>query len=214
MRAALLAKLRRTWDASWHGLGLRPADESLFVQLAARYLERHRAYHTLRHLEECFAVFETVRGLCAHAAEVQIALFFHDAIYDTKVPGNEEQSAEWAQRAITEAGGAADVSARVRALVLATRHAAVPDSVDAAVMVDVDLSILGAEPARFDEYERQVRMEYAWVPEPIFRSERARLLREFLARPSIYATTPLRERLEDRARANLRRSIDALERQD
>ncbi len=212
MRAALLSRLRRIWNASWHELGLRPLDDSLFVQLAARYLERHRAYHTLRHLEECFAVFESVRGLCAHAGEVQLALFFHDAVYDTRASGNEEQSAEWAQRAIAEAGGAPEVAVRVRALVLATRHAAVPASADAGVMVDVDLSILGADPARFDEYERQVRMEYAWVPDAIFRSERARLLREFLARPSIYTTSALRDRLEARARANLLRSLDALER--
>jgi predicted metal-dependent HD superfamily phosphohydrolase len=213
MQPALLTALRRTWDTTWGGLGLQPADATLFVQVCARYLERHRAYHTLQHLQECLATCEEVRASCERPAEVQLALWFHDAIYDTKASDSEEQSAAWAQRALAAARAPSQVGERVRDLVLATRHAATPASVDAAVTVDVDLAILGADEHRFEEYERQVRFEYAWVPEPLFRSGRARLLREFLARPAIYATAALRQRLEERARANLRRSIEALERE-
>jgi predicted metal-dependent HD superfamily phosphohydrolase len=71
----------------------------------------------------------------------------------------------------------------VHALVMATGHDAVPQGRDQEVLVDIDLSILGATPARFDEYEQQVRAEYAWVPEFLFRRKRRAILGQFLARP-------------------------------
>jgi predicted metal-dependent HD superfamily phosphohydrolase len=93
---------------------------------------------------------------------------------------------------------------------MATRHDAVPGDIDAQVLVDIDLSILGAEEKRFDEYERQVREEYGWVPEPIYRDKRKAILESFLARATIYNTARFIERYEPRARANLARSLARL----
>ena len=141
---------------------------------------------------------------------MQLALWFHDAIYDTRAQDNEERSAIWAADSLRGAGVREDVAARVHALVMVTKHAAVPSGADAELLVDVDLSILGAPEARFAEYERQVRREYAWVPEDAFRRARARVLESFLARPRIYSTRWFERRLEERARANLARSIAEL----
>jgi predicted metal-dependent HD superfamily phosphohydrolase len=102
------------------------------------------------------------------------------------------------------------VSERVRQLVLATKHDARPASADAALLVDVDLAILGAVPERFDEYERQIREEYAWVPGPLFRRKRREILEGFLVRPHVYNTSHFRDRYEAAARANLSRSIAQL----
>lgn len=101
------------------------------------------------------------------------------------------------------AGAAPDVADRVHALIMVTRHDAVPAANDERVLVDIDLAILGAERERFAEYESQVRREYAWVPEPMFREGRAKILRQFTERPSIYATDFFRAELEARARRNL-----------
>jgi predicted metal-dependent HD superfamily phosphohydrolase len=98
----------------------------------------------------------------------------------------------------------------VRELVLATRHNTTPESPDARLMVDIDLSILGASWPRFDEYEAQVRREYSWVPDPAFRNARVKILRAFLDRPSVYATDFFRERLEAAARSNLAGSLTRL----
>jgi len=196
------------WHASWQGVAPPPA--APYYELMAAYAEPHRHYHTAQHLEACFAHFDAVGSLAAHPAEVALALWFHDAIYDTKRQDNEEKSAAWAKRALLAAGAAADAAGRVHALVMATRHAAVPRGRDEAVLVDVDLSILGAAPGRFDEYERQVRAEYAWVPDFIFRRKRRQVLGGFLARAQLFSTAPMRERLEASARANLERSLAQL----
>lgn len=82
-----------------------------------------------------------------------------------------------------------------------------PVSADAQLLVDIDLAILGADPERFDEYEVQIRQEYAWVPGPLFRRKRREILMDFLARPKIYGTAWFQERFEASARDNLQRPV-------
>ena len=84
------------------------------------------------------------------------------------------------------------------------------DDPDTRLLLDVDLAILGAAPARFAESSRQVRAEYAHVPDATFRAGRARVLAGFLQRPRIYVTDVFRDALEERARANLQQALEAL----
>jgi predicted metal-dependent HD superfamily phosphohydrolase len=200
---------RARWEDAWRVIGA-PAPEGLLAELVARYAEPHRAYHTLQHIRECFAELEPASSSAERLPEVQIALWFHDAIYDTSAQDNEEQSARWAHASLVANGASPETAARVHSLVLATKHDGVPEGTDAKLLVDVDLSILGAADSRFAEYERQVREEYSWVSEAAFRQGRARVLASFLERPSIYSTPWFVSRLEERARTNLSRSLREL----
>jgi predicted metal-dependent HD superfamily phosphohydrolase len=100
-----------------------------------------------------------------------------------------------------------DVIDRIVDLVLVTRHDGVSKSVDQALLVDIDLAILGADAARFAEYDAAIRKEYAWVPGIVYNMKRKSILQKFLERPAIFTTPRLVERYEQRARANLRASI-------
>ena len=180
------------------------------ADVLARYSEAHRAYHTVQHLAECFEHFDGVRARADRPGEVELALWLHDVIYDTRTADSEARSAQIARVLVDRAGGGADVGERVAELILATRHSAAPEAPDAQLLVDIDLAILGADTARFAEYEEQVRREYAFVPSEAFVAARVRVLSGFLARPSIYATDHFRALLEGRARDNLARSIRAL----
>lgn len=202
--------LRNHWNAAWRALGVAAADEALGIELQRRYGEPQRHYHTLQHLGECLAWFEREKEAAEHPGEVALALWFHDAVYDVHAHDNEARSADWARSAIVSAGAPAEAAERVHALVMATRHDAVPEGRDAELLVDIDLSILGADAARFDEYERQVHAEYAFVPDEVRRPRRRAILQRFLAREAIYATPRMHALLEARARANLARSIAAL----
>ena len=200
------------WTWAWQTLGHAPPD-GLQAQLRARYAEARRAYHTELHLGECLAWFEQARASCERPAEVVLALFFHDAIYNPRRSDNEVQSATWLADAARGAGVDDAVIERLRALVLATSHDASPDARhgrDAQFVVDIDLAILGAPPGRYDEYEQQIRTEYRWVPRFVFRRERMKLLQRFLARERLYATDFFHERLESQARANLQRALRAM----
>ena len=200
----MTALFHRSWARAWSSL-TGTTNDSLRDELLARYAEPQRRYHTQQHLAECLALFEEVQDLAAHPPEVEVALWFHDAIYEVKGSGNEERSAEWAFEALTGAGASASSATLVRDLVLATKHTAVPSGIDEQVLVDIDLAILGADLSRFDEYEQQIRDEYSYVPGFLFRRKRKQILKSFLDRPALYSTPRLREKLEDIARENLRR---------
>jgi len=198
------------WHEMWKQLGAANPDPKLHGELIARYSEPHRKYHTLQHLDECLEKLDGVRALADHPAEIELALWFHDAIYNVKRRDNEKKSADWARASALAAGTPADACNRVHSLVMATRHKEVPRGTDAEILVDVDLSILGAAPERFDESERQVREEYAWVPEFVFRRERKAILKKILARPRIFSTARFRDRYEQQARSNIERSLERL----
>jgi predicted metal-dependent HD superfamily phosphohydrolase len=197
------------WQRHWRELGA-VADDALHARLIAAWSEPQRQYHTLQHLDECLAHVDTARATAQHPGEIALALWFHDAVYDTQRHDNEARSAHWAHESLLQAGVARDAADRVHALVMATRHDALPQGADAQLLVDIDLAILGAPRERFDEYERQVGLEYAHVPQAERRAGRSRILRAFLARPAIYSTPLFRARFEAAARENLAYSLRKL----
>ncbi len=199
--------LRANWIAAWHALDVASPDIALCDELQRRYAQPQRHYHTMQHLGECLAWFEREKALAERPGEVALALWFHDAIYDVHAHDNEARSADWAREALLEAGADVAAADRVHALVMATRHDAVPEGRDAELLIDIDLSILGAERERFDEYERQVHAEYAFVPDEVRLPRRRAILQRFLDREAIYATPRMHALLEARARANLQRSV-------
>ena len=195
--------LSERWRSFWT---LNDADLR-YADLARRYGEAHRAYHTLEHIEHCLDELEEARDLAERPEEVELALWLHDAVYDPRARDNEERSADLAKSFAVTRGIDGD---RTAGLVLATRHDSEPSTPDSRLVVDIDLSILGQPVERFDKYERGIRQEYAWVPEPRFREVRAKILGGFLARPAIYRVAHFRVKYEARARENLRRSLGDL----
>jgi predicted metal-dependent HD superfamily phosphohydrolase len=202
-----MSDVARSWARAWKGCGARSAGDDVRDSVLACYGEPHRRYHTFQHLAECLNAFEAVQGIPNRPAEVEAALWFHDAIYDAKRSDNELRSAAWAKQALSTAGALPATADRVFDLVMATRHDAVPDDLDAQLLVDIDLAILGASESRYAEYEEQIRSEYSFVPVSTFERKRRAILRSFLERPHVYATGHFRTALEERAKANLRRAI-------
>jgi predicted metal-dependent HD superfamily phosphohydrolase len=197
-----------SWQRLWRELGAREVNGGLMSQLVAAYSEPHRHYHTLQHLRECLAHCEAAGSLARRPAEVELALWFHDAVYDATRGDNEARSAAWARASVLAASCDAQVADRIAALVLATQdHVAPDDAPDAALLLDIDLAILGTSYARFDEYGRQVRAEYAHVDDAAFAAGRRRVLQGFLQRPRIYRTDAFHDALDQRARENLRRAL-------
>lgn len=180
----------------------------LFAELEAAYSEPGRHYHSTTHVAECLTHFAAVRTHARAPAEIELALWFHDAIYDARASDNEERSAEWAVAALGNAGCPGASVHAVASMILATKSHA-PASDDEALLVDIDLGILGAAPEGFERYDAQIRLEYEWVPLAQYREARAAVLAGFLARDAIYRTDHFRH-LEAPARSNLAAKIEAL----
>jgi predicted metal-dependent HD superfamily phosphohydrolase len=193
---------RQRWNHLWSQLRSTPPQE-LFDEIVARYREKHRHYHTLQHLDECLRHLDDVTPLAIHAPEIELALWFHDAVYDPHKQNNEELSATWARSAAAAAALPDDCCNRIRDLVQITASHSLPRTNDEALLIDIDLSILGASPDRFEEYERGIRHEYSWVPSLIFAAKRRSILDKFLQRETIFHTQHFIERYERQARVNL-----------
>jgi len=201
---------RQRWTGLWQKASGHGDGSAWFEILDKHYAEDHRHYHTARHISECLTELDGVSDLATQPVAVELALWFHDAIYDTHAGDNEEQSARLAQWCLESAGAGTDLQSAVSDLVLVTKAHEGSTHPDAPLLVDIDLSILGASAERFFEYEDQIRQEYVWVPEDIFRTKRAEILERFLSRDVIYRTARFYQTHEKQARANLRDSLERL----
>ena len=209
MTGSYIADLER-WRALLARLGSESKVDAVFWELIEGYSESQRAYHTFDHVYGCLATFDEVRDLADRPNEVEAALWLHDVVYDPRAGDNEEQSAQWAACRLLGVGVPEPTVRIVCDLVLVTRHDRVPCGIDAKLVADIDLAILGGDGSAFDVYERQIGREYDWVPEAQFRRGRAEVLRAFLARAYIYQTEVFRTRYETQARENLARSLESL----
>jgi predicted metal-dependent HD superfamily phosphohydrolase len=166
-----------------------------------------RHYHTLGHLEACLREFDAARDLAIHPGEVELALWFHDVVYRTWRSDNEERSAALAAEVMSRRGAESAAIQRVASCILATRHRGREPNGDAALVVDIDLSILGQPEETYQEFERNVRREYWWVPRRRYVAGRCAILESFLKRTSIYRYPEFQRRYEAAARLNLTSAI-------
>jgi len=189
---------------------------ALCDRLVAAWSEPARHYHTLQHLNECLALASVWGANLAprdHAL-LDVALWFHDAVYDPQARDNEARSAQLAVSALQAHGVAPDLAQRVAQLVLATAHATpvAAGNLLTDLLLDIDLAILGACAKRYAQYEAQIRAEYAWADDAAYAAGRAKVLSHFKAMadagPSaLYRTAPGQTRLAQ-ARLNLAMALD------
>ena len=166
---------------------------TLIEELRQRYAEPHRHYHTQQHIDALLKELRTVPVPIHNREVVEAAIWFHDAIYDTRRQDNEARSAELATTQLRDAGWDAVKIAFVEKLILATANHSVAANVlsdvpDAALFLDIDLSILGARTSVYDTYAKDIRQEFDWVPEADYRAGRLRVLTRFLAASRLFRT--------------------------
>jgi predicted metal-dependent HD superfamily phosphohydrolase len=205
-------ELLNRWPRLLEAVGAGGDSPGIFADLDRRYREPGRFYHTWEHVADCLAELDTATSLCDAPAAVELALWFHDAVYDPRATDNEARSAVLLRETAGRLGVGADLADRAAGLIMATAHFAdvSPPDRDGAAIRDIDLAILGAPPARFGAYEAAVRREYGFLPDPEWRAGRSRVLRMFLELPRIYLTDAFHDRLEQHARTNLAASRERL----
>lgn len=185
---------------------------AVWARLEADYSAPGRHYHRLAHIEDCLARLEAHDGLSDHERTLlRYAVWWHDVVYDPTRSDNEERSADRAKHDLAVLGvETADRDEVARLIRLTKGHEVAPGDRLGAVLVSIDLSILGASEARYDAYAAAIRAEYAFVPEDAYRAGRAAVMRKFLEAPVLFPDPALRAELEAQARANIVREIAAL----
>ena len=185
--------------------------DAVFDRLDALYREPHRRYHTAAHIEHCLRQFDLAADRMDEPDAVEMALWFHDAVYEISAGDNELRSAELFAEL---AGGRGTEAFRstVHDLVMVTTHRdAPPRTRDESFMLDIDLSSFGRPWEEFLDDSRLVRAELAHVPDAEFHPKQKKFLESLAARPAFCFTGFFRERHEARARANIERLCAMLE---
>ncbi|VAW42462.1 COG4339 metal-dependent phosphohydrolase, HD superfamily [hydrothermal vent metagenome] len=197
--------------ANKFGVGEKAA-ETVWLDLAAAYGEDGRFYHNLNHIQHMLNIADQLQDVATDFRAVQLAIWFHDVVYDPRQSDNEAQSAATAQRALHPLGVPQATLNTVSDLILATQtHKANATDPNIFVILDADLAILAAPPEQYDAYARAIRREYSFVPDDAYQTGRTAVLRRFLARTPFYFTEWMRGWGETAVRQNLTRELQRLE---
>ncbi|MEU6374572.1 hypothetical protein [Streptomyces sp. NPDC046909] len=205
---ALRTRFTRTLRAAVaDGPDPAPYAENLLV----RWQEPQRRYHTLAHLTAVLDHIDVLEKYADDPDVVRLAAWFHDAVYLPERSENEERSARVAERALAEAGLAADRTAEVARLVrLTVTHDPADDDRNGQVLCDADLAILAAPPNAYAAYTAAIREEYHFVPNDAFRTGRSAVLRQLLELPALFRTPYGAAEWEATARYNLAAELEML----
>jgi predicted metal-dependent HD superfamily phosphohydrolase len=257
VRVMNMQALSDRWIALWQRIGGRGDPLIPFNDLVQRYSETHRAYHTLDHIKQCLdelddaqawinsihmvrlaVLVSTYAGYssedCLHLDVIELALWYHDSVYEPRAQDNEEKSSKLAKDVLKQTSLKGWAEELVVDSIMATKYdfsrphpapnraiqalVGIQDSLmpyrtadERSLVEDIDLSILGSAPKIFDDYEKNIRKEYMSVSEDDFRTGRMAILESFLNQNRIYKTTFFHRKYEATARENLKRSIEMLE---
>ena len=206
----------------WHLFAINNAIEpvilkALWQDIAVRYNESQRVYHSLQHIQQLFGQFEQINNHLNQQHIIALALFYHDVIYTPTCVDNELKSAEYAVESLSPYLSAEQCQ-YIYALIMMTASHQIDDidknsdkakESDAAYLLDMDLSILGASWSEYQQYAQAVRQEYAHVLDADYRVGRISVLKGLLAHPTLYLTDYY-ERLEKQARENIQHEIKIL----
>jgi len=208
--------LQDRWNDLWWRLGATsPEIPATGARLIAEHDGPGRYYHTRVHLEDVLTKLDWAKTALVESSElppaergmlfdtVELALWYHDLVYDAKAKDNEAQSRDLF---LTHAGyfklpGA--LRENVARLIDITAHHKDAVTLDERLLTDCDLAILGAPPPAFARYDANIRKEYAHVPAAAYRMGRRKVLKGFLDQPSIYKTRAFQQAFEAQARLNL-----------
>jgi predicted metal-dependent HD superfamily phosphohydrolase len=209
--------LTEQWRAAVRGAGAPTVVgdsviDAAGTDLLARWAEAHRRYHTIAHLRAVLSIVDDFAAGTAAADPdlVRLAAWWHDAVYDPRAAGgeNERASAALAAAVLGDLRVPPPVVAEVVRLVeMTATHDPEPDDHNGAVLCDADLAVLAWPAEEYDRYAAAIRREYAHVPDDAFRAGRAAVLSGLLARPALFRLSP---QWEGAARANLRRELATL----
>ncbi|MHA3054091.1 metal-dependent hydrolase [Acinetobacter sp. ANC 4633] len=180
--------------------------EQCLEKLLQAYQEPQRAYHQVQHIVECLVLFEKVQSQIEDGFALQLAIFFHDVVYQSRSASNEHDSALLMRQQLAGALPETQLD-KIASWILATQQHATTSESDLAYLLDIDLAILGSAAVRFAEYQQQIRQEYIWVDELIYQEKRKQVLRQFYLTQPLYQTRYFQQHYEQQAKNNLLQAL-------
>ena len=177
----------------------------LWLEIERKYSEKNRHYHTLNHLENIYQVLKPFKL----DALLEFSIFYHDIIYNVKVFNNEEQSALFSQKSMKQLGTPIKLQEEVFNLIMETKTHQT-NCENYALFIDADLAILGSSSKNYQKYIINIRKEYAYYSDKVYKNSRKKVLESFLKKERIYKSKHFYEYFEEQARKNIESEINSL----
>lgn len=188
--------------------------EKCFSEIVKQYDASGRYYHNFLHLEALYIELGPYLSEIENTDALLMALFYHDAVYNTLRSNNEEKSAQLAQQKMHQLGFPTVDIHLCYQMILATKAHRISPNKDINLFTDADLSILGKSSEQYRDYVRYIRREYRYYPDFLYLPARKKVLQHFLKMPHIYKTVTFREKYELPARFNIAEELAAMSSQN
>lgn len=209
------------WQRSLRDVGAS-ADRDTVAAYGQRMIERwsapERTHHNLKRLIAVLARVDELAPETHDPNMVRLAAWYHGAVFNAAAQHayahrggiDEEASAQLARSELTELGVPENVVGRIATMIQgSTRHAASKNDIDAQALCDADLGGLAVDPQRYAAYRKEVRQEYAHIPQSDYVRARLAIVTKLLNRPYLFQS-PMAQPWEDPARENLTAELDRL----
>jgi predicted metal-dependent HD superfamily phosphohydrolase len=183
--------------------------EAYLHELITAYSGPGRHYHTLAHIEHLLRLSNEHAAVLQSKLVVDLAVFYHDIVYQVPATDNEHQSAVLAAKRLRSLGMPEAITREVCVFIEATKtHEPVETEhlEDLCYFLDFDMCILAADWEIYLSYIHNVREEYRFYPDELYRPGRAGFLRQTLAKAHFFYTPAFRK-LEQQARQNMEREL-------
>lgn len=221
----MLTKIDSFWELRFmwlmNRLGVKENPKKLFAQLRDMYDrlgdgsgERNEisqkikwSYHKRLHAIDCSNELYEIKHLLDDSDAVECALLFHDVIYNPLSKTNEEDSADVAEKMLTQRWVPKDFIGKVKKLILATKHIDTPQDNDTKYIMDIDNSILGKDPRTYTQYTKDVRREYYMYSDIQFKKWREDFLHWIASKKSVYHTEYFHDKYQKQLEINVLQEI-------
>jgi len=140
---------------------------------------------------------------------VELAIWFHDAIYNFPAYENEKLSAAFFMEKSANLLGTR-FRESVEALIIATEHIRPPEDPDQRILVDVDLSSFGLPWDQFAADGKNIRQELHYLSDAEFYAGQIAFMEALLSRERIFNTAHFHDSYEAKARENVSRYLHGL----
>ena len=179
-------------------------------ELVEKYAEPHRAYHNLSHILSFFKIMDASEVQPKYPSVFQLAILFHDIIYEIGNKNNETHSAVFAAQRLTEHLPKKELNLLKNLIESTANHKPLSGETDLQLFLDFDIAVLAAPTEGYQKYALAIRKEFKKYPTLMYRYGRRKVLRYFLQKERIYLTDHFFEKYELQARTNLQTELKSL----
>ncbi|WP_034060694.1 HD domain-containing protein [Lacinutrix jangbogonensis] len=200
----------------WHNLASKYGNdtlvEELWTEIYNNYNHKTRHYHNLSHICNMLLQAEAYKAEIEDLEALQFGIWYHDIIYKSSKKDNEEKSALFAEKRLNSIPFDKKRIEKVKKLIVSTKkhELILRENEDNAILLDLDLSILGTDWETYQKYIANIRKEYKIYPDFMYKPGRKKVLKHFLDRETLYFTHAFQNKHEVQARKNLKKEIQLL----